>query len=117
MGYFISGRTPWPHALAASVYLIVSTGKFHCMRPSNYFNIDIFILPLKYSHYALEQNCCNNNDNNNNNRPPNVPKYCLHVPFTGRINPVYFSMHFILSTNGYALILRGLCKYIINIFV
>src|SRR6218665_3712538 len=29
----------WPHALAASVYLIVSTGQFHCMLPSNYFNI------------------------------------------------------------------------------
>src|SRR6218665_3700808 len=34
----------WPHALAASVYLIVSTGQFHCMLPSNYFNIDIFYL-------------------------------------------------------------------------
>jgi len=70
------------------------------------------MLSLKYSHYALEPNCCNNNDNNknnndddnnnyNNNRLPFVPKYCLHVPFTFRINPVYFSMHFILSTNGY----------------
>src|SRR6218665_1142678 len=96
--------------MAASVYLIVSTGQFHCMLPSNYFNI----LPLKYSHYALEQNCCNNNDNKNNNRPPNVPKYCLHVPFTGRINPVYFSMHFIYK---WIWIQRGLCKYIINIFV